>query len=148
MFFNWWIDKWTVIYPYVEYHSVVKRNKQVVHIRTWVNLLIIFIEYNCFATLLVSAEQLSGSAICIHISPLSWASLPPSQSTHLGHHMGIPGGPRHPIDFRSGAAMIQNEPETSPSAIDWGSAQTPGLGACWNVKVLPIAKAETIWTTK
>ena len=43
MFFNWWIDKRTVIYLYVEYYSVVKRNKLVVHIRTWMNLFIIFV---------------------------------------------------------------------------------------------------------
>ena len=37
--------------------------------------------------MLVSAEQQSESALCIHVSPLSWTSLPPTPDrTPLAHH--------------------------------------------------------------
>ena len=40
--------------------------------------------YSCFIILSVSAVWQHESAIFTHISPLSWASLPPY--THVGHH--------------------------------------------------------------
>ena len=43
-------------------------------------------EYNCFATLLVSAAQQRESAIIIHLSPPSWASPSKPHPTSLGHH--------------------------------------------------------------
>ena len=42
----------------------------------------------------VSAVQWRQSAICIHISHLSWASLPPQpHPTHLGHHRALSWAP-------------------------------------------------------
>ena len=52
-----------------------------------------FKEYNWFTTLLLSAIQQCGSAICIHTSPPSWASPPPRYPTPLDHHRALSWAP-------------------------------------------------------
>ena len=52
------------------------------------------LEYNCFTMLLVSAVQWSESAICIHLSPCSWASFQhPPHLTPPGHHRTLSWAP-------------------------------------------------------
>ena len=52
------------------------------------------LEYNCVTMFLASAVQGSESALCIHISPLSWTSLPSlPHPTHLGHHRVLSWAP-------------------------------------------------------
>ena len=46
------------------------------------NFIIFLLEYNCFTTLLLSAVPRSESALCIHMSPLSYTSLPHSSSSY------------------------------------------------------------------
>ena len=61
------------------------------HARTHAILDLLFFFFNwsklLYSVMLVSAVQKRESAVCIYVSPASWASLPsPAPSTPLGHH--------------------------------------------------------------
>ena len=49
-------------------------------------LFFFLMDYDCFIVL-VSAVQQSESAVCIYISPTSWASLPPCSHPTHSHHL-------------------------------------------------------------
>ena len=83
--------------------------------------------------MLVSAVQQSGSAVCTHISPSSWASLPPQpRPSPLGHHRapaefpGLHSSP-HSLSILHMIGYLCQCYSTSVSKSTWTLADTEGL---------------------